>query len=525
MGILKSIDKSKRPISSDDIILKMSHIRKTFGTVIALKDVSLSVKQGHIHAICGENGASKSTLMNVLSGVYPHGTYDGQIEYGGKEVKYQSLRDSEKDGIVIIHQELALSPFLSIAENIFLFFEQKKGFKIDWHKTREKALAIMKKVGLDESPDTPINQIGVGKQQLVEIAKAISKDVKVLILDEPASALNDDDSLHLLQLIENLRDEAGVSSVIISHKLNEISLIADEVSIIRDGESIGDEILIDATHPLDEEILIARMVGRTLDSRYPPRDKRIGEEMLAIKDWTVYHPEDPQRKIVDQLSLNVKAGEIIGLAGLMGSGRTEFAMSFFGQAYGTKISGEVLLKGKKVFFHNVNQAIKHGIAYVSEDRKTYGLNLLQNIRENTVLAGLNRISNKFGVIDKHQEIISADGLRQHLHTKSSSIETNVSTLSGGNQQKVVFSKWLFNSPDILILDEPTRGIDVGAKYEIYEAINSLAGNGKAVIVISSELPEILGICDRIYTISNGKVTGCFEKEAATQESLMKYMTL
>ncbi len=522
---LASIDKSRRPVDTNEVLLEMKHIRKTFGPVVALKDVSLEVKKGHIHAICGENGAGKSTLMNVLSGVYPHGTYSGNIIYDGKEAKYQSLRDSEKDGIVIIHQELALSPFLSIAENIFLGNEQTVGFRIDWHKTREKALEIMKKVGLDENPDTPINQIGVGKQQLVEIAKAMSKNVKLLILDEPTSALNDDDSIHLLQLIENLRDEEGVSSVIISHKLNEIGLIADEVSIIRDGESIGGEIIIDDTHPLDEEELIARMVGRSLDSRYPIVDKKIGETILEIKDWTVYHPDDINRKVVDNLSLKVRAGEIIGLAGLMGSGRTEFAMSLFGKSYGANISGEVILKGKKVAFHNVSQAIKHGIAYVSEDRKTYGLNLLQNIRENTVLAGLNKISNKFGIINKQQEIVSADGLRQHLRTKSPSIEAGVSTLSGGNQQKVVFSKWLFNSPDVLILDEPTRGIDVGAKYEIYETINALASNGKAVIVISSELPEILGICDQIYTISNGKVTGCFEKEVSTQESLMKYMTI
>ncbi|MDR0884879.1 MAG: sugar ABC transporter ATP-binding protein [Clostridiales Family XIII bacterium] len=517
------IDKSKRPAFPDEILLEMNGIRKTFGPVVALNKVDIKVKRGNIHAICGENGAGKSTLMNVLSGVYPHGTYGGEIRFEGRSAKYHSLRDSEKDGVVIIHQELALSPFLSIAENIFLGNEQKVGFKIDWNATRSKALAIMKKVGLDENPDTPISQIGVGKQQLVEIAKAMSKNVKLLILDEPTSALNDDDSLHLLQLIENLRDEEGISSIIISHKLNEIGMIADEVTIIRDGESVGDEIIVNDAHPLDENALIARMVGRSLDNRYPEHESKTGETLLEVKNWTVYHPEDTSRKVVGDLNIEVRAGEIVGLAGLMGSGRTEFAMSLFGKSYGVGIHGEVKINGQQVALNNVGKAIQNGLGYVSEDRKIYGLNLLQNIRENTSIAGLDIIS-KFGIIDKNREIIESERLRKQMRTKTPSIEANVGTLSGGNQQKVVFSKWLFTKPEILILDEPTRGIDVGAKYEIYETINALADDGKAIIVISSELPEILGICDRIYTISFGKVTGCFDRSESTQESLMKYMT-
>ncbi|MDR0854167.1 MAG: sugar ABC transporter ATP-binding protein [Clostridiales Family XIII bacterium] len=517
------IDKSKRPPISDEILLEMKNINKTFGSVVALKDVSIKVKKGNIHGIVGENGAGKSTLVNILSGVYPYGSYDGEIFFEGELVKFHSLRDSEKDGIVIIHQELALSPFLSIAENIFLGNEQKSGLKIDWNLTRRKALEIMKKVGLDENPDTPINQIGVGKQQLVEIAKAMSKNVKLLILDEPTSALNDDDSLHLLQLIENLRDEEGISSIIISHKLNEIGIITDDVTVIRDGESVGDEISVDEEHPLDEDALISRMVGRPLDNRYPVHESHPGKVKLEVKNWNAYHPENKSRKIVDDVSIEVRAGEIVGLAGLMGSGRTEFAMSLFGKSYGVDISGDVFIDGEKVELGTTGSAIKHGIGYVSEDRKVYGLNLLQNIRENTALAGLNLIS-RHGVMNKNVEIVESERLRKLMRTKTPSIEANVGTLSGGNQQKVVFSKWLFTKPEILILDEPTRGIDVGAKYEIYETINALADEGKAIIVISSELPEILGICDRIYTISFGRVTGCFDIGESTQESLMKYMT-
>jgi putative multiple sugar transport system ATP-binding protein len=517
------IDKSKRSELKDEILLEMKNIRKEFGPVVALNDVNVKVKRGHIHGICGENGAGKSTLMNVLSGVYPYGSYDGEIMFEGEQAKYHSLRDSEKDGIVIIHQELALSPFLSIAENIFLGNQQKKGIKIDWNKTRLKALEIMRKVGLDENPDTPISQIGVGKQQLVEIAKAMCKNVRLLILDEPTSALNDDDSLHLLQLIENLRDEHNITSIIITHKLNEIGLIADDVTVIRDGESVGEEIIVDETHPLDENVLISKMVGRSLDNRFPDHKPNSGETILEVKNWTVFHPENLSRKIVDDVNIEVRAGEIVGLAGLMGSGRTEFAMSLFGKSYGAHISGDVKIKGKNVELKNVGSAIKNGMGYVSEDRKVYGLNLLQNIRENTSIAGLANIA-KHGVINKNKEIVESDRLRKLMRTKTPSIEDNITTLSGGNQQKVVFSKWLFTKPEILILDEPTRGIDVGAKYEIYETINTLADQGKAIIVISSELQEILGVCDRIYTISFGKVTGCFDKSESTQESLMKYMT-
>ena len=494
----------------NDTILTMNNIVKTFGPVKALSGVDLTVERGEIHAICGENGAGKSTLMNVLSGVYPYGSYSGTITYNGKECKYKTINDSEADGIVIIHQELALSPFLSIAENIFIGNEQATHGMIDWDETRAKAKALLEKVGLPEDPDTKIMDIGVGKQQLVEIAKALSKDVKLLILDEPTAALNDEDSAHLLNLVRQLRDEQGVTSIIISHKLNEIADIADNVTIIRDGATVG-EMFITPETPLDQDELIRKMVGRSLTNLYPYHESNAGgEEYLRIEDWTVHHPLDQNRVIVDHANINVHSGEIVGLAGLMGAGRTELAMSVFG-------------KGKEVHLPNVQAAIDAGLAYATEDRKVYGLNLLQNIRENAALASLGKMSSH-GIMDENGERTEVEEYRNDFHIKCSNIDVNVGTLSGGNQQKVVLAKWVISNPDILILDEPTRGIDVGAKYEIYEIINKLADEGKAIIVISSELPELIGICDRIYTVSQGVVTDNVNKNGFTQEYLMKGMT-
>ena len=510
-------------MSSNDTILTMENITKTFGPVKALTDVNLSVDRGEIHAICGENGAGKSTLMNVLSGVYPYGSYSGKITFDGKECKYHTINDSEADGIVIIHQELALSPFLSIAENIFIGNEQAKGGVIDWDKTRAEAKKLLDRVGLPEDPDTKVMDIGVGKQQLVEIAKALSKDVKLLILDEPTAALNDEDSAHLLDLVRQLRDEQGVTSIIITHKLNEVAAIADNVTIIRDGSTVGAMYVTPET-PLDQEELIRKMVGRPLHNLYPNHPSNTpGEEYLRVEDWTVHHPLDAERVIVDHANINVHAGEIVGLAGLMGAGRTEMAMSIFGHSYGSNISGKVFVKGKEVKMPNVQSAIDAGLAYATEDRKGNGLNLLQNIRENASLASLTKIS-KGGVVDDNLERKEVEQYRKDFNIKCHDIDVNVSTLSGGNQQKVLLAKWVISQPDILILDEPTRGIDVGAKYEIYEIIDKLADAGKAVIVISSELPELIGICDRIYTVSYGVVTDNVEKNGFTQEYLMKGMT-
>lgn len=501
----------------------MDHITKTFGPVKALTDVNLSVQRGEIHAICGENGAGKSTLMNVLSGVYPYGSYQGDIRFDGKECRYRTINDSEADGIVIIHQELALSPFLSIAENIFIGNERAKGGVVDWDRTRSEANALLERVGLHEDSSTAIMDIGVGKQQLVEIAKALSKNVRLLILDEPTAALNDEDSAHLLNLVRQLRDEQGVTSILITHKLNEVAAVADNVTIIRDGSTVG-EMFVTPETPMDQNELIRKMVGRSLTNLYPThRTNTGGAEFLRIKDWTVHHPLDNERIVVDHANITVHAGEIVGLAGLMGAGRTELAMSVFGHSYGSNISGEVFVKGKAMDLHDVRSAINAGLAYATEDRKIYGLNLLQNIRENASMASLGHLS-RHGVMDDNLERKQVEEYRRNFNIKAPDIDVNVGKLSGGNQQKVVLAKWVISDPDILILDEPTRGIDVGAKYEIYEIIDRLADQGKAILVISSELPELIGICDRIYTVSQGVVTDNVEQQGFTQEYLMKGMT-
>jgi putative multiple sugar transport system ATP-binding protein len=501
-------------------ILEMRNITKTFPGVKALQDVNLEVTRGEVHAICGENGAGKSTLMKVLSGVYPHGTYTGDIVFEDEVVEFKDIRDSERSGIVIIHQELALSPYLSIAENIFLGNEQAKRGFIDWNKTNLEAAKLLARVGLKDNPITKVSDIGVGKQQLVEIAKALSKEVKLLILDEPTAALNDEDSAHLLNLIRHLQGQ-GITSIIISHKLNEIKSIADSVTIIRDGRTI--ETLDLKQDEVSEDRIIKGMVGRDLQSRYPDRDVPIGEEVLRIEDWTVHHPLEHSRKIVDGANLNVRAGEVVGIAGLMGAGRTELAMSVFGRSYGVNISGRLYKYGKEIKAHSVGEAIDHGIAYATEDRKRYGLNLIDDIKRNISGAALGKLA-KRGWVDANREYVVANDYRKSMNIKAPSVGSITGKLSGGNQQKVVLSKWMFSNPDVLILDEPTRGIDVGAKYEIYTIINKLAAEGKAVIVISSELPELLGICDRIYALSAGRITGQLPISEATPESLMIYMT-
>ena len=508
--------------TNDDVILEMRHIVKRFGPVTALNDVNITVKRGQIFSICGENGAGKSTLMNVLSGVYPYGTYEGDIVYNGEVCKFKTIRDSEEKGIVIIHQELALVPYMSIQENIFLGNQKKKGVAIDADEQRRIAKRVMETVGLSESPDTLIANIGVGKQQLVEIAKALTKSVKLLILDEPTAALNDEDSAKLLKLIDTLRREQGITAIIISHKLNEIAASADAVQVIRDGQTIS-HIDVDAEHPLDQDALIRDMVGRPLTNRYPAHTSKIGKEMFRIENWKMHHPLDENRLVAKGVSINVRAGEIVGLAGLIGAGRTETAMSVFGKQYGTDASGRIFLEGKEVHFPTVRSAIDHGVAYATEDRKVYGLNLMKTIRENTSMANLKGMS-RHGVIDETKEKRTAEQYRKEFRTKSPTIEMPAGNLSGGNQQKVVLAKWMATDPKVLILDEPTRGIDVGAKYDIYEIIDRLADAGSAVIVISSELPELLGICDRIYTMSNGVITGNFNAKETNQEELMCTMT-
>ena len=503
-----------------DTILEMRDITKTFPGVKALQGVSIEVERGQVHAICGENGAGKSTLMKVLSGVYPHGSFDGEILLDGKPVQFGDINDSEKAGVVIIHQELALSPFLSIAENIFLGNERVKGGLIDWNQTNLEAAALLKRVGLKDNPVTKVTDIGVGKQQLVEIAKALSKEVRLLILDEPTAALNDDDSEHLLELIRSLQAE-GMTAIIISHKLNEIKAIADKVTIIRDGKTI--ETLDMHADDVSEDRIIRGMVGRDLSSRYPEREPKIGEELLRIEDWTVHHPLDGSREIIHQVNLNVRAGEVVGIAGLMGAGRTELAMSVFGHSYGTGISGTVYKRGVPIKTNTVTRAIDNGIAYATEDRKRYGLNLIDDIKRNISGSALGKLAD-WGFVNASKETTVAGGFLKSMNIKAPNVDAVTGKLSGGNQQKVVLSKWMYADPDVLILDEPTRGIDVGAKYEIYTLINDLADQGKGVIVISSELPELLGICDRIYTLSEGTITADVPRSEATPEVLMQYMT-
>lgn len=501
-------------------ILEMRSITKRFPGVLALSDVNLAVTRGEIHAICGENGAGKSTLMKVLSGVHPHGTYEGEIVYEGQPVEFSNIRQSEAAGIVIIHQELALIPELSIAENIFLGNETANRGVINWDEANSRAIELMARVGLRENPLTPVKNLGIGKQQLVEIAKALSKEVKLLILDEPTAALNDEDSNHLLDLLQGLKGK-GITSIMISHKLNEIARISDSITIIRDGKTI--ETLDVTAGGVDEDRIIRGMVGRSLEHRFPDHTPQIGDVLLEVRNWTVMHPLDHSRVVIDQASFSVRRGEIVGIAGLMGAGRTELARSIFGRSYGSKHHGTISLDGKELRLKSVYEAIKAGIAYVSEDRKGLGLNLLDDVKTSISSAGLDQLR-KGLTVDEREEIVVAERYRRSFGIKAPSVTTGVRQLSGGNQQKVVLGKWLYTEPQLLILDEPTRGIDVGAKFEIYGIIQTLAREGKGVLVISSELPELLGLCDRIYTLAEGVITHEFERGDATQESLMRYMT-
>ena len=500
-----------------DIILEMKNITKEFPGVKALDDVNLVVKRGTIHALVGENGAGKSTLMKVLSGIYPYGAYTGDIIYNGQVCKFSKIKDSESLGIVIIHQELALVPQMTIAENMFLGNEKGRAFAIDWNKTYAEATNYMRSVGLTDSAHTLIKDIGVGKQQLVEIAKALAKNAKLLILDEPTSSLNETDSKALLDLLLRFKEQ-GMTSIIISHKLNEVSYVADDIRVIRDGHTI--ETMHMGVDEISEDRIIKGMVGREITDRFPKRkDVKIGDVSLEIKNWNVYHPVYTDKKVVDDVSLYVRKGEVVGISGLMGAGRTELAMSVFGRSYGSNISGKVLIHGKEVHLHTVKEAINHGLAYVTEDRKGNGLILSNPIRVNTTLANLPGVSER-GIIDRDKEYAVAVDYKKKLNTKCPTVEQNVGNLSGGNQQKVLLAKWMFAEPEILILDEPTRGIDVGAKYEIYCIINQLAAAGKSVIIISSELPEVLGMSDRIYVLNEGSVVGEFSGQEATQEKIM-----
>lgn len=500
-----------------DDILVMKNITKLYPGVRALSNVNLNVHRGEIHALVGENGAGKSTLMNVLSGTIPHGQYEGQIFYNGEECSFKTVHDSEKLGIVIIHQELALIPELSIGENMFLGNERKGRMGIDWDETYSQAAEHLRQVGLKDSALTLIKDIGTGKQQLVEIAKALSKNVKLLILDEPTSSLNEEDSRMLLDMLLDFKKK-GMTSIIISHKLSEVSYVADRITILRDGATI--ETLSNEEHNVDEERIIKGMVGRELTDRYPAREHKISDAVgLEVKRWSVNHPVYTEKRVVDDVSFCVHRGEIVGFSGLQGAGRTELARSIFGRSYGTGITGELFVEGKKVRLKNERQAIEAGIAYVTEDRKDNGLVLVDTIARNTTMARLEKVCNR-GVIDVDRENKMAADYKEKMHTKAPTVQQNVGNLSGGNQQKVLLSKWMFADPNVLILDEPTRGIDVGAKYEIYSIMNSMVEQGKSVVMISSELPELLGMCDRIYVMNEGRIVAEMSAAEASQEKIM-----
>ncbi|MBN9669503.1 multiple monosaccharide ABC transporter ATP-binding protein [Roseibium aggregatum] len=496
-------------------LLSMQNISKTFPGVKALDRVNLEVRKGEIHAVVGENGAGKSTLMKVLSGVYPHGQYDGEIVFEGEPARFSGINDSERQGIIIIHQELALVPQLSIAENIFLGNECARNGVIDWRKTNKRTEELLAKVGLIEPPTTKVDNIGVGKQQLVEIAKALSKDVKLLILDEPTAALQENDSKKLLDLMLELK-EHGVTSIIITHKLNEVRYVADSVTVIRDGMTVSK---LDAKAGLSEDDIVRDMVGRDMTHRFPEHTRSPGETLFEIDSWNVWHPEHTERQVIRNASFKVRAGEVIGIAGLMGSGRTELAMSIFGRSYGRNISGTAKLHGKEIDVSTVDRAIDAGISYVTEDRKALGLILDETIRFNTTLANLDGVS-AGSILKKNEETRVAEKYREALAIRTPSVFQKTVNLSGGNQQKVVLAKWLFTAPEVLILDEPTRGIDVGAKYEIYTIINDLAAQGKGVVMISSEMPELLGMCDRIYVMNEGALVGELSAGEASQERIM-----
>ena len=495
-------------------ILQMRGITKTFPGVRALDNVTLSVEAGEIHALVGENGAGKSTLMKVLSGVYPHGSYEGEMLFEGQPLRLSGIHDSEARGIIIIHQELALVPLLSIAENIFLGNEITRHGVIDWNETFRRTEGLLAKVGLDESPQARIDTLGVGKQQLVEIAKALSKRVKLLILDEPTAALQETDSRKLLDLLLEFKAQ-GITSILISHKLNEISRVADRITVLRDGATVAGM----DRHEISEARIIRDMVGRDMAHRFPERTPQIGEVLFEVENWCVHHPAHAERRVIDGAGLTVRRGEVVGIAGLMGAGRTEFAMSLFGRSWGQRISGEARMAGRPADLSTIPAAIRSGLAYVTEDRKALGLVLEETILRNTTLVNLAGVSRR-GVIDANRERRVAEDYRRALGTRTPSVFQKVVNLSGGNQQKVVLSKWLFADPQVLILDEPTRGIDVGAKYEIYAIVNQLVEQGRGVILISSEMPELLGMCDRIYVMNKGSFVGELDRAEASQERIM-----
>ena len=505
----------------DDIILEMRRISKSFPGVKALDRVNFQVRRSEIHCLVGENGAGKTTLMKVLSGVHPFGTYEGDILLNGEIQRFHGIRDSESASIAIISQELALIPDLTIYENIFFGHELMRGRLVDWHRTILESEKILKTVRLDVNPTAKVGSLRVGEQQLVEIAKTLSKNAKVIILDEPTSSLNEEDSDNLLRLLRELRD-GGATIIMISHRLGEVVKIADTVTVLRDGTTVCS--LDAAEKRITEREIIRHMVGREIENIYPRRERRPSDEVLfEVRNFSARNPSTG-RTVLKDVSLNVRRGEIVGLAGLMGAGRTELALALFGNTPGYKLtSGEVFLEGAPVKFSKPSEAIAAGVAYASEDRKKNGLILIQDICFNITLANLRTLLRGL-VIDRNEEVVQANRYKEDLRIKAPSIQQTVLNLSGGNQQKTSLAKWLFARPKLLILDEPTRGIDVGAKFEIYTIMNELVKSGMSIVMISSELMEILGMSDRIYVMSEGAITGELNAADATEENIMEFAT-
>jgi len=501
---------------NEEYILEVRNVTKEFPGVKALDNVDFKVRKGEIHCLVGENGAGKSTLMGVVSGVQPKGSYEGSVIFRGKETNYKSTRDSERDGLGIIHQELTLSPFLSIYENIFLGHMKTKMGIIDWDTCLRESYPLLKRVGLQEKPETIVSRMSVGKQQLVEIARAISEHAELLIFDEPTSSLNDEESQKLLALIKELKNE-GITCIMISHKLQEVLSVADSITVLRDGLSIATYDLHE--HAITEHDLIKGMVGRELKNLFPEKDPKIGDVVFEVKNWTLYHPDYHSMKIIDSASFFIRRGEIVSFCGPMGAGRTEMMMSIFGNSYGYGRSGEIYLHGKKVNLETPKRAIFQGVGYVSEDRKNLGLVLIQDVKTNISNSSLPKLS-KRGIVDQFLERRKAAQYQEKLNIRTPSLEQMVRNLSGGNQQKVVLSRCMLADPDIFIVDEPTRGIDVGAKFEIYSILNDMVKEGKSVIVVSSELNEAISMSDRIYVMNEGKIKGVLNRGEATQERIM-----
>ena len=504
---------------NDDIILDIQNVTKKFPGVTALKDVSIQVKRGEIHGLCGENGAGKSTLMKILCGVYPYGTYEGDVIYNGEELKLEgsTIHQAGELGIAIVYQELTLVPLMSVGENVFLGKEPIKAKSIDWNVVYANTQEILSRYRLDVDPRAMVKDLGVGKMQMVEIAKALSEDAKVLILDEPTSALTEAEIDKLMEILEILKSH-GVTCIYITHKLDEFFRTTDSVTVLRDGQTV----VTKPTKELTEELLVKYMVGREMTERFPPGNRQPGEVMFEVKDLKATDPNNSSKEVLSGVSFDLRRGEILGIAGLMGAGRTELVTTIFGE-YGKITEGSIILEGEALKIKDSRDAIEHGISLVPEDRKGQGLILIQTILNNVSLPNLGQFA-KFGRLDKDAELRASMKQASNLAIKAPNLQVLVSALSGGNQQKVVIAKWLMSNPKILIMDDPTRGVDVGAKYEIYKLMNELAEQGVSIIMISSELEEVLGMSDRVMVMHEGRSNGTLDIAEATQEKIMALAT-